>query len=471
MKQLAYFLGVFLFLSCQSPNPSVDEKTRAEFLLVADSASSLLHAYHYNPSALEEEEYLRVETDLKELAETCASREAFIQGFNAIWSDGPFSHVRLAHREQSAKDMADYIDQLKVGEQALALDWMDQTAILTINTMTGADTKERVIEALTEISEREAQNLIIDLRQNTGGTFAGIPLMNFVVDDSLDAGAFVSRKWWTKHSNAPQPSDYQNLEAWEGWSIKSFWQDVQEAALTRVQIKPGAVTFHGPVYVLTSRKTASAAEFTADALRRGDSVRLIGENTAGEMLSQKMFDLPMELQLSLPIADYYSSKTGRIEGKGVRPDIDVPAWAARDIALGIIAGFDLDSALIAVAAQAKERAKNPFEGETLYLFGSMNDWGKDWDNSPPLEFKGNGVFELDTHLPKGEYEFKIAPMNWDFDFGASKEAKALNLGEAFPLVKEAGSANLKLQLNEDSKIRIQLRLIEGEKYELWVDKI
>ena len=85
--------------------------------------------------------------------------------------------------------------------------------------------------------------------------------------------------------------------------------------------------------MLTSSTTASAAELAADILQGSGRATLIGETTAGEMLSQKMFDVPGGFLLSLPIADYYSATNGRIEGVGVKPDIESGADAALEIAL------------------------------------------------------------------------------------------------------------------------------------------
>lgn len=89
--------------------------------------------------------------------------------------------------------------------------------------------------------------------------------------------------------------------------------------------------------VLVSGLTASAAELAADALAANGRAQLIGEPTAGEMLSQKMYDLPQGLQLSLPIADYYAFHSGRIEGAGIQPDEKVPADQALALALKRIA--------------------------------------------------------------------------------------------------------------------------------------
>jgi C-terminal processing protease CtpA/Prc len=125
----------------------------------------------------------------------------------------------------------------------------------------------------------------------------------------------------------------QAVEPWEGWSIKAFWADVQENALTGLSFSPAEPIYTGPVYVLTSKHTASAAELAVDALKGSGRALIIGENTAGEMLSQKIFDIPGGFQLSLPIADYYSISNGRIEGVGIKPDIEVDAAAALHTAL------------------------------------------------------------------------------------------------------------------------------------------
>jgi len=60
--------------------------------------------------------------------------------------------------------------------------------------MTGVDTKEQIFEAYREIDKKTAKALIIDLRNNTGGTFAGIPLIGHLMTQPIDVGMFVSRK-------------------------------------------------------------------------------------------------------------------------------------------------------------------------------------------------------------------------------------------------------------------------------------
>ena len=111
--------------------------------------------------------------------------------------------------DRPAREMAEFIDSLHIGDHGVSLEFAEETAILTVTTMTGVDTKEQVYEAYKDIASNNAKSLIIDLRNNTGGTFAGIPLVGHVLTDSLDAGMFVSRKWWTNHREVPTIGDIQ----------------------------------------------------------------------------------------------------------------------------------------------------------------------------------------------------------------------------------------------------------------------
>jgi len=327
---------------CQSAPPDQAPPTQVvtgPYADVAMAASTAMRTWHYNPGELESAGYLAMEARVAELAATAASPEDFAKQFNAAWrKDGPFSHVRMEVARSSAAEMATFLDGMKVGGTGAKLSWQDDVAILTVNTMMGADTIEQIHQAYGEITTKTAKALIIDLRANDGGAFAGIPLVGHVIDKPFDAGAFVSQAWARENARPPVAADLRGVEPWTGWSLIAFWRDAQANRLTRIQFQPMAPHYTGPVYVLLSAKTASAAEMAADAFKTSGRAMLIGEKTQGQMLSQKMYDLPQGLQLSLPIADYYSVRMGRIEGVGVTPDVATPSADAMQTAMRMIAG-------------------------------------------------------------------------------------------------------------------------------------
>jgi carboxyl-terminal processing protease len=324
-------ISTVAFASEQAPD------FKAGYEEVLEGISETMLAHHYNPALLESSAYLETQAKVAELAAQATSREEFAKGFNRIWRSGPFSHVRLDVAKQSADAMATYLDSMRVGDGAAQLSWHDDVAILTVNTMMGLDTIEKIDAAYGDIVARDAKALIIDLRANEGGAFAVVPLVEHLISEPLDAGAFVSRDFAARNTRVPAQSDVQRLVPWTGWSIKTFWSDVEKQPITRIRFMPSTPRFAGPVYVLISGSTASAAELAADALAARGRATLVGQRTGGQMLSQKMYDLPLGLQLSLPIADYYAFHSGHIEGVGIAPDVASSVEEAMDVALKRIA--------------------------------------------------------------------------------------------------------------------------------------
>lgn len=315
--------------SAQAPQPS-EART---FESVAEAVEETMRNRLYDPRWIADPAFRRVEDEIAVLATQPQTREAFVAGFNAIWGSGPFSHVQLAVARGSAEQTAAHLDQLRVGGSGARLSWQGEVAVLTVSTMMGLDTIEQVDAAFEEIATGSARALVLDLRENQGGAFVSRALVSHLIQQPRDLGVFASRSWHATQTRAPEASDAQALEPWAGWSLSSFWRDVQGQPLTRIRVQPVAPLFTGPVAVLISRRTASAAELTADALRARDDVVLVGEPSAGRMLSQAPHDLPEGLQLMLPVADYFSARSGRIEGHGLKPDIEVAADQAMQVAL------------------------------------------------------------------------------------------------------------------------------------------
>lgn len=332
MKCLTASLVLACTLSSQALSQEADPP---QFMEAAAAINAHMRAHHYNPAELDTPAYLAIETATLELGRTASDRDAFRGGYNALWVDGPFSHVTLTDAPGPVSALIEQIDSMRIGGGGAVLGWDGQTAILDVNTMMGNDTIEEIDAAYTAIAERGADKLIIDLRGNAGGAFAVKPLVEHVIHAPLDAGVFVSQPWNETHDRAPDTADIRDLTPWTGWSVRAFWAAARTNMLTRIRFEPETVDrFDGPVYVLIDEQTRSAAEMAADALKASGRATLIGHPTPGQMLSQTMFDIPGGFHLALPIADYYSIANGRIEGAGVTPDRIVEPSTALDYALG-----------------------------------------------------------------------------------------------------------------------------------------
>jgi hypothetical protein len=92
-------------------------------------------------------------------------------------------------------------------------------------------------------------------------------------------------------------------------------------------------SFHGPVVLLTSADSISAAEtFTMALLDRQPHVTRVGANTQGvfsDVLGRK---LPNGWTFGLPNEIYLTKNGKAFDGPGVPPDIEVPIFPAADLA-------------------------------------------------------------------------------------------------------------------------------------------
>ena len=280
--------------------------------------------------------YVEFRERLGQVAATARDDLDLLFGFRWLWQNDPFSHFQLKRSQQSAAELFTFFDSYRVGFDAATVEFVDDIAVLTVRTMMGADTIEQIVAAYNEIAAANPAGLIIDLRGNGGGAFAVKPLVEHVIDEPVDAGFFISQVWNRKHDAPPSTEQVLAVAPWGGWSIIGFWKAVQASDIVRVQFKPAEPNYDGPVLVLLDERSASATELAADALRSSGVATLVGERSAGEMLSQSMFDVKDNFMISLPVADYYSIEHGRIEGAGVPVDFEAESDQALAVATELL---------------------------------------------------------------------------------------------------------------------------------------
>ncbi|MFI5759713.1 S41 family peptidase [Streptomyces sp. NPDC051563] len=158
-------------------------------------------------------------------------------------------------------------------------------------------------KAVAEIDGQGASGWIVDLRSNTGGDMWGpLAAVGPVLGDG-DVGAFVEadgkRTPWTIQSGTPR----QYLTTWG-----------PAAPLARTA---------PAVAVLTSSRTASAAEAVAIAFRVRPDTRSFGQSTRGVPTGNDSHSLPDGALILLTQARE-ADRTGRIHNGPLPPDEQVP---------------------------------------------------------------------------------------------------------------------------------------------------
>jgi C-terminal processing protease CtpA/Prc len=91
----------------------------------------------------------------------------------------------------------------------------------------------------------------------------------------------------------------------------------------------GRKEFHGRVTLLVNRHTASASEMIVAFARENKLARIIGEKTAGKLLSATSVKVGHGFRLALPTGAYYTWRGSVLEGTPIEPDEPVEfGWHA-----------------------------------------------------------------------------------------------------------------------------------------------
>ncbi|MBN2561240.1 MAG: S41 family peptidase [Phycisphaerae bacterium] len=184
---------------------------------------------------------------------------------------------------------------------------------------------DEIDAAFAEISERNPRGLIIDLRGNPGGTYIAGRVAAHLVESPVDMGVFFGRRARARVL-AGELDEFPVVTSIS--SIDEFNSLIQEHGAFRAKVEPVEPVYSGPVAVLVNRKVASACEPLVAGLQEAKRATIIGERTAGAMLSVARFEVGEGWILWVPTLDYLTGMGVRLDGRGVVPDVVTPAAGA-----------------------------------------------------------------------------------------------------------------------------------------------
>lgn len=150
-------------------------------------------------------------------------------------------------------------------------------------------TAEQYIAAIKDLESQGMEGLIVDLRDNGGGLLdIAVEMLDFM----LPAGKIV----YTEDKDGKVTSEYNSDEEQQ---------------------------FTKPLAVLVNGYSASASEIFAGAIKDYGTGTLVGENTYGKGIVQRMFPLEDGSAIKLTIAKYFTPKGNDIHKIGIKPDVEV----------------------------------------------------------------------------------------------------------------------------------------------------
>jgi carboxyl-terminal processing protease len=180
------------------------------------------------------------------------------------------------------------------------------------------------------------RRLVIDLRGNTGGGIGALRVMSLLTPDRIPVGFALDRR----RANANLDREKQKFPRFSRIpsSTKALWPLALRFAPAMLAKKPvvleteglGRQPFHRQVVLLVDRHTASAAEMIVAFARENGLATIIGEKTAGRLLSATSVKVGNGFRLALPTGAYHTWRGTILEGAPFEPDHPVEFdWRGR----------------------------------------------------------------------------------------------------------------------------------------------
>lgn len=286
-----------------------------------DSISRVITERAYVPG-VDFKKWPEVVGAMKESIEQAETLPTFVSRINRGFRTFGTSHIRLSiNKKPETKPESKPGGELMLQEspatqqppaqevQSLRWDGPD-TAIFSLKTFATGYDRKAVTSLLSEAMK--AQNIVIDLRNNGGGSTANLQhLLSFFLPERAEIGTFVNRKLADEYVAATNKTELDPIEIAK-WAPRHY----------RVMRNLSGV-FRGHVCVLVNRRSASASEIVTQALREHLKAPVIGSRSAGAVLASIYINLDMDLRLQIPISDYVSKNLIRLEKNPIVPDFVV----------------------------------------------------------------------------------------------------------------------------------------------------
>jgi hypothetical protein len=277
-------------------------------------------------------EWQRFKKKVSKLAPKIRDDYEFWLCYNFGVRELPFSHYGIQFKKKLGTPQASNVIKEK---HVVYTPHDSEVGLLTVRNFSGDGTE--MMQSIEAIKAHNPQTLIIDLRNNGGGSIqSAMPLAQFLTKEVVYGGVFLTQKWFKKHSNLPDVEDYKDLPHFSAASYSLIIEGIHEEEGLCLRIDPGEVTFDGKIYLLTNNFTASTCEPFVYSLKYNKAATIVGEQTAGQMLNGESFAINNEVNLFVPTADYYTVDGYKIDQKGVSPNIEITSEEALNYVLNLI---------------------------------------------------------------------------------------------------------------------------------------
>jgi hypothetical protein len=307
-----------------------------DYAALVPAVRTLVETHFYNPRTVGEPRWAGFWSEAEHrLGRARDDLEAVAQFGLAAGSLG-ISHFRIKRADISPERTSS--EEPVRAPQSIAMEVRpDSVAVLSARRfLLEYDAPAVIRAAFAEVADRTPRALIVDLRKCAGGDFSSMLVAGHLLEKPAAAGFFLSGQWWAEHEAAPTRSELDRHPRLSELDVDAFYRALREDGVLVGHVEPQKPAYRGPVYVLTSRWTASAAEPLTYLLQATGRATLLGQPTAGAMLSPETFPFGDGWELVIPTAEYFTADGTRLEGRGVTPDVPVEPEQALEAAIELL---------------------------------------------------------------------------------------------------------------------------------------
>lgn len=280
----------------------------------------------YNQSFIKSKDWKKFKKRMLKISDDIKDDLELQIAFYAHARNFPFSHYYLNETLPKKTTQQGYSGFAKLNE----ID--NLTCVLKIKGFYG--TKQEMDSLIAIIKTKEYKNLIIDLRDNLGGTLeSAFPLAEFIIDKPIISGVFPNKNWYNQYDRLPLKSDYSKFSEFTGGTLDEWYMTSKQKYGAYYKVYPNNDNFKGKVFILTNNNTASTCEPFVYGLKEHNYATVIGEHTAGAMLSANHFQLADNITLTIPLNDYITYSGERIDKIGIKPDFEIESEKALEFTL------------------------------------------------------------------------------------------------------------------------------------------
>lgn len=257
------------------------------------------------------------------------TQSAFVQLYKPPADTGKHKPSVAKQQERPSRKQLKEFELLR--KRNLTYDTAANLAIMRVTSFTGGRLRSFFKESFEELINKNIPNLVIDLRENSGGSIGvSTYFARYIKNEPFkiaDTVAAVNRSFtYGKYIHPQLP--YQLLMRFT--TRKKTDAKFHFTALENHYYKPlDRLHFNGSVYVLQGGYTFSAASMFILHVKGQKNVTVIGEETGGGNYGTSAVHIPTitlpnsNIQIGLPLYRVVANSKQVKNGKGIQPDIAV----------------------------------------------------------------------------------------------------------------------------------------------------